>query len=277
MRLTGNFGKNFKKNRIFFKSIFSFWRAFVDSSCRKSGFRDFLSLRYGADLGRSRLVFRKSFQNSSIKNATLKIENYLIKQKESVKYLGVYLDGNLKYQAEVKNFLRKMVWSLKTFYYVLDFLPAKSRLFLLKAIVISHLQYSLVLLNGISQSLISILEKQLNWGIKACFPRYNMDSGKDLRIIHGIISSCQTLDMNAIKFFWKWKHNLLPAFSQPILETARITSRERTKKLYYHAHTRNEQMRNSLFKRVVPLWNVLPDKMKSGNQTYDTQKKRLMK
>ena len=32
-------------------------RAFVVSSCRKSGFRVFLSLRYGADLGRSRLVF----------------------------------------------------------------------------------------------------------------------------------------------------------------------------------------------------------------------------
>ena len=36
-------------------------------------------------------------------------------------------------------------------------------------------------------------------------------------------------------------------------------------------------MRNSLFKRVVPLWNVLPDKMKCGNQTYDTLKKRLEK
>ena len=36
-------------------------------------------------------------------------------------------------------------------------------------------------------------------------------------------------------------------------------------------------MGNSLFKRVVFLWNVLPDKMKSGNQTYDTLKKRLRK
>ena len=47
--------KKFQKNRIFF-SIFSFLRAFVVSSCRKSGFRVFLSLRYDADLGRSRLV-----------------------------------------------------------------------------------------------------------------------------------------------------------------------------------------------------------------------------
>ena len=58
MRLTGNFKKNSKKNRKIFLSIFSFLRAFVVSSSRKSGFRFrvFLSLRYGADLGRSRLV-----------------------------------------------------------------------------------------------------------------------------------------------------------------------------------------------------------------------------
>ena len=127
----------------------------------------------------------------------------------------------------------------------------------------------------VSQSLISTFEKLLNWGIKACFHRYKMDSAHDLRIKHGIISVCQTLDMNAIKFFWKGKHYLLPAFSQLNLETARIATHERTKNLYYHANTRSEHMGNSLFKRVVPLWNLLPDKMKSGNQTYGTLKKRL--
>ena len=45
-----------KNNSEFFFSIFDFLRAFVVSSCRKSGFRVFLNLRYGADLGRSRLV-----------------------------------------------------------------------------------------------------------------------------------------------------------------------------------------------------------------------------
>ena len=55
MRLTGNF-KKIQKNSDFFSSIFSFLRAFVVSSCRKSGFRVFLRVRYGADLGRSRLV-----------------------------------------------------------------------------------------------------------------------------------------------------------------------------------------------------------------------------
>ena len=75
-----------------------------------------------------------------MKNDTLKIEEDLIKQKESVKYLGVSLDRNLNYQGQVMNILRKMACSIKTIYYVRDFLPEKIRLFLLNALVISHLQ-----------------------------------------------------------------------------------------------------------------------------------------
>ena len=58
--------KNSKKNLEFFFSIFSSLRAFVVSSCRKRGFRFrvFLSLRYGADLGRSRLVRICSYKAS---------------------------------------------------------------------------------------------------------------------------------------------------------------------------------------------------------------------
>ena len=48
--------QKFEKIRKFLFSSFSFLGAFVVSSCRKSGFRVFLSLRYCADLGRSRLV-----------------------------------------------------------------------------------------------------------------------------------------------------------------------------------------------------------------------------
>ena len=48
--------KKIEKFGKFFPSIFSFLRAFVVSSCRKSGFRVLLSFGYGADLGRSRLI-----------------------------------------------------------------------------------------------------------------------------------------------------------------------------------------------------------------------------
>ena len=62
MRLPGNFKFFSKNSEIFFSSIFSFLRAFVVSSRRKSGFRVLLSLRYGADLCRSWLVVIELFK-----------------------------------------------------------------------------------------------------------------------------------------------------------------------------------------------------------------------
>ena len=71
-RLQKKFEKKFGK---IFSSIFSFLRAFVVSSCRKSGFRVLSNLRYGANLGRSQLVspyfFLNKFQPYSLHSEIL--------------------------------------------------------------------------------------------------------------------------------------------------------------------------------------------------------------
>ena len=148
-------------------------------------------------------VFCKPSKNVSIKNVELQIHSHSIKRKECVKYLGVQLDQNLNYRNEVKNILRKMACGIKTIYCVRDFLPTKTRLLLLIPLVISHLHFSSILLNGISRSLISTLEKQLNWGIKACFNRYKMDSAHESRLHYRILSVRHLLDLKAILFFPK--------------------------------------------------------------------------
>ena len=56
MRLTGNFKKIPKNSEIFFLIFFVFWELLLSPVVEKVVFV-FLSLRYGADLGRSRLVF----------------------------------------------------------------------------------------------------------------------------------------------------------------------------------------------------------------------------
>ena len=100
MRLTGNFKKNSKN----FFSIFSFLRAFVVSSCRKSGFRVFLSFRYGADLGRSRLVLillptqlvgsHTDYEHSEHGTATLRMAaTDGVVRREAVRWLRAVLFG----------------------------------------------------------------------------------------------------------------------------------------------------------------------------------------
>ena len=67
-----------------------------------------------------------------------------------------------------------------------------------------------------------------------------------------------------------------PAFSWLQIATANLKTHERTLILTYHSFANSEQLKNSLFKRVVPLWNALPGKLKLGNQTYENVKRLKM-
>ena len=166
-----------------------------------------------------------------------------------------------------------MACGIKTIYCVCDFLPTKTRLLLLNACVMSHLHHSSILLNGISRNLISTLEKQLNWGIKVCFNRYKMDSAHGLWLHYRILLVRHLLHLKAVLFFWNWKYNHSPAFSRLQIATANLKTHERTINLTYHSFANSEQLKNSLFMSVVPLWNALPEKLKLGNQTYENVKR----
>ena len=60
------------------------------------------------------ICFCKPSKNDLVRTHTLKVENQNIKTSTTVKYSGVYLDQNLKFQDELKNIFRKMATGIKT-------------------------------------------------------------------------------------------------------------------------------------------------------------------
>ena len=152
-----------------------------------------------------------------------------------------------------------MACGIKTIYAVKQFLPEKICLILLNTLVLSHLHYPAILLQGISQNFLTTLEKQLSWGVKACFNRQKHDSSSDLKIKHKILPVTLFLDYKSCFYFWKHQNNLLPAFSGTnIIPTTRIKYHSRTKKFVCNTKIPNEFMRKSFFIRILPLWNNLP-------------------
>ena len=132
------------------------------------------------------ITFQTTNKNNKYKNTNLIVEDEIIRSISTIKCLGVYLDQNLTFQ-EVKHILRKMACGIKTLYSIRDYFPEKVRLLLLNALVISHLHYPAILLNGLTENLNTTLEKQLNWGIKVCFNRTKCDRSSDLKIKHNIL------------------------------------------------------------------------------------------
>ena len=131
-----------------------------------------------------------------MKNQELMVRNETIKTSDCVNYLGVFLDQNLNFQNEVKNLLKKkMACGIKTLCTLRESFPEKTRIMILYALVISHVHYSAILRNGISENLLTILEKQLSWAVKAFFNR-KCDHSAVLKLLH---------DMLPIRYFLKLK------------------------------------------------------------------------
>ena len=74
-----------------------------------------------------------------------------------------------------------MACSIKILKDIRNCFPIK-RVTLLNALVLSHIQYSSLMLVGIRKNLMMTLEKQFNWGMKVCFNRKKFDRSTDLKI-----------------------------------------------------------------------------------------------
>ena len=200
------------------------------------------------------------------------MKDQIIEHSNSVKYLGFFLDQNLTFQDEVKNNLLKMSCGIKCLYSIRDLFPEKTRLMLLNALVVSHLQYSAILLTGITDNLMT-LEKQLNWAIKACFFRTKHDHSSDLKLQYKILPVRYLLNMKSVLYFWKWKNKIIPALigeNEPL--TAQVRFLERTDILVYFGRCESTFLRNSFLKKTVPLWNTLPKNLKTKSYSYSTIK-----
>ena len=135
-------------------------------------------------------------------NTVLNVDNERIAESNSVKYLGVIIDSKLKFDGEVKKILQRMACGIKVLNILSKSLPEKTKVLLLNAIVISHLHYSALILIGLQKSLLTTLEKQLNWGIKSIFNRRKYDRSTDLKLRNKILPVSFLLKYLLLKIFY---------------------------------------------------------------------------
>ena len=160
-------------------------------------------------------------------NTVLNVDNERIAESNSVKYLGVIFDSKLKFDGEVKKILQRMACGIKVLNTLSKSLPEKTKVFLLDAIVISHLNYSALILIGLQKSLLTTLEKQLNWGIKTIFNRRKYDRSTDLKLQNKILQVSFLLKYHCSKYFFRLLSNDLPAYKIEPLSTMRIKQNDR--------------------------------------------------
>ena len=148
----------------------------------------------------------------------LLLDDEKIKEKDCVEYLGVHIDNQLCFNIQVKHVLSKMAQGIKYLYVLRNLVHSSDKILLLNAFVISPIQYSAILLTGINANLLTSLEKQLSWAVKACFNRKKLDSSKDLKIQHSIMPIKQLLEYRCSVYAKQFMAKCKPAFTSNSLK-----------------------------------------------------------
>ena len=117
------------------------------------------------------LTFSKPSLAKRTELTTLNLCNKKTEPSHSIKYLGVHLDKHLKYDIQVKQTLKQMATSNKFLAQIRGSLPKETRLLLYRSLLISQLEYPILLLTSLSKEAISSIDRQLNWGNKTAFFR----------------------------------------------------------------------------------------------------------
>ena len=202
------------------------------------------------------IVFGKNKGNNK-----LVVNNIPIEESDTVKYLGVLIDNELKFDKHVKFVLRKMAQGIKSLYVLRNAVPTYLKTIILNAYVLSHIQYPAVLLSTIDQHLVTTLEKQLNWAVKACFNRRKHESSRDLKIKNNILPIKYLLEDRNATYCRLVMNNTKPAFNEKRgvkLATNQFYSQKRTGELIYCAKSSSKILDRSVIKKGIDIHNSMP-------------------
>ena len=188
---------------------------------------------------------------------TLDLCNEKLEPSHRIKYLGVHLDKHLKYDIQMKHTLKKMATSIKTLAQIRGSLPKETRLLLYRSLVISQLEYPILLLTSLSKEAISSIDRQLNWGIKTAFFRKKFDRSSDLKRKYDILCFENFLAFSCINYLVKLIKNQLPSFTDLSFPTLELKLNCRTLKFSKVIAFKSLYIKKSYGSFAASLWNKL--------------------
>ena len=188
---------------------------------------------------------------------TLDLCNEKIEPSHSIKYLGVHLDKHLKYDIQVKHTLKKMATSIKTLAQIRGSLTKETRLLLYRSLVISQLEYLILLLTSRSKEAISSIDRQVNWGIKTAFFRKKFDRPSDLIRKDDILCFGNFLAYSCTNYLVKLIKNQLPSFTDLSFPTLDLKLNCCTLKFSKVITFKSLYIKKSYGSFAASLWNEL--------------------
>jgi len=154
------------------------------------------------------------FKNQSKKHSiNLLLENTPLLEKSCTKYLGLFIQSDLKWQSAINEKINKMLKFKHMFKYIRNFVPIKKLIILYKSFITSFIVYGIELYGNCQQFLVDRLQKAQNNLLRIILKKNSRFNVKELHLRTNLLSIANLITFRkAILTFDMLHKNGLNAF-----------------------------------------------------------------
>ena len=158
----------------------------------------------------SKTHFMTFGNNSNISNVDLVINGLEIEQLKTVKFLGVFIDEDIKWKSHVSNILTNVSINVGIINKMRDYLPQHILLLLYNSLVLPHLNYCIILWGCCNKYVLERLYKLQKRAVRIVTQSSYLSHSKPLFIKLRILPIFQLYEYNLGIFMFLFKKQVLP-------------------------------------------------------------------
>ena len=198
----------------------------------------------------------------------LTINNNLISQSHTVKYLGVILDNNLTWQPHIDKISKKLSKSCGMVFKLRHYVPLSTLKLIYYGMFNSILQYSLLNWGRASRCHLQKIKTLQNRFLRASLFRKRCCPLNVMYSEFGVLKLEDMLAMEYAKFLHRFSHNMLPDYFKNYLDDLgtvhQHNTRQKAKKNnFFHTYARTEWGKKRLQRAALEFWEKLPLELKN--------------
>lgn len=220
------------------------------------------------------LIFDNKVQDSS--NINVILDGHQVDASPHAKFLGITIDDKLTWKQHISEVSKKLSKSNGVINRLKNFLPKKSLLTLYNALVLPHLNYSLLVWGNTQSTLLNSLFKLQKRVIRNINQTHYISHTAPLFIDSNTLTLYDLYKYQLGIFMYKFHHGLLPpAFNNfYTCNSSYHTYNTRSMNMLHHPYSRTSLNHSQIRSTGVPFWNSLNHAIKIS-PTLNTFKQKL--
>ena len=211
--------------------------------------------RLSLNVAKSKLLYFTNKNRNSLQNITIKINNETLKEVDSAKYLGVYMDNKLNWSTHTNNVKLRLSKGISMLALIRHYVPDSVRRSLYFTFVNSHTDYNLLNWGTAPPTSMETIASKTRKAIRIISFKDKDEPALPLFKKHSILPIEKNLQLKQAAFMWKLNNDMLPKS----LASNFRTHRNRIA----ISHNRLETSTNHITYAGPRLWQALPNDLKT--------------